>query len=516
MGIPFYFAQLVRKHGSQITRRGGQPPPCDWLCFDFNCLIHSAAGAAARAGATDYGAVFAAMRAHTLGIVRRVRPERGVMLCVDGVPPLAKMYQQRKRRYMGVKERRAGARAGWWNPNVVTPGTAFMERLDTELADLCASLRAELGAGVTVDCSSWREDGEGEHKIFERLRGAGVPPGSRVVIHGLDADMIMLSMLHPELEITLMREDDGPGATARPLMWVDIGVLRGLVSAEARGGVLDYVVLCMLAGNDFLPPVSYMSIRNNDVAMLVRRYAEWHGRTSRRLVRGEPDGRGNHVDFEALADFLAGLAADEDALMRAAHERYFSARVPRLQDPSAAAEHRWKHYPVLHKQAELAGMFREPAGWRGVYSEALMDAPAGAVATQYLEGLEWNVRYYLNHRTPPAQWFYEHTHGPTFLDLRNQIVGGGGPARGWETPYTLDGLDITPTLQLACVIPPTDAVLLPPAARRVQADVSLGCVHMFPDDFRVPTYLRALVWECHPRLPPIDLRRVARALAAAG
>ena len=509
MGIPFYFSQLVRKHGVQFARRGGAPPPCDVLCYDYNCLIHTAAAVAIKAGARDHRGVFAEIRRRTVEIARDVRPTGTVLICVDGVPPLAKMYQQRKRRYMGMKERRAGARRGWWNPNAVTPGTAFMAALDAELLPaVVADLRAELGDGVEVVCSSWREDGEGEHKIFERLAGAMTPAGTRVVIHGLDADMIMLSLLHPELEITLMREDDRTGV----LMWVSIRRLAALVGAEVGGAdrVLDYVVLCMLAGNDFLPPVSYVSVPNGDIGEIVRRHAE---AGAPRLAAREPDAAGNHVRFDALAAFLgAALVPDEDVRMRAAHDAYFSARVPR-RGPEAPAEHRWKFYPLLHKQAGLGGLMREPRGWRARYYDALLDAPPHAVAARFLEGLEWNVRYYLTNRAPRAQWFYEHTHGPTFLDLHNLLVGAGPLRRGWEAAYTSPCV-ITPEVQLACVTPPVDAVaLLPPRARRLFTDVALGCTHLFPDDFQVPTYLRSRVWECHPRLPPIDLVRVCRALA---
>lgn len=509
MGIPFYFAQLVKKHGASIVRRGGRPPHCEHLCFDYNCLIHGAAGAAVRAGAKDVEGVYAEIRRRTLEIARLVRPTRTVMLCIDGVPPLAKMYQQRKRRYMGVKERAAvkgGGERGWWNPSVVTPGTAFMERLDKEVIEVCDELRAAL-PGVEVVYSSWREDGEGEHKIFGLLDGNG---GS-VVIHGLDADMIMLSLLHPELDITLMREDDASG---RPLTWVDIGTLRRLVEAETQGGVPDYILMCMLLGNDFLPPVSYMSVINNDVAHLVRRYNEWHSRTGERLTSKEKGADGCHVRFDMLAGFLATLVPDEDERMRAAHDRYFAARVPRLQDRAQDAEHRWKHFPVLNKQDELADMLHR-AGWRGQYYSELLGAPVSAVVARYLEGLEWNMRYYIGHRAPDAQWFYEHTHGPTLLDLHNRLVGVGGPARGWDAAYDF-GVRVTPEAQLVCVIPPADAAaLMPPRLRRVHTDVSLGCVHMFPVDFVVPTYLKALAWECHPLLPPIDLRRIARALEAA-
>ena len=84
-----------------------------------------------------------------------------------------------------------------WDTNQITPGTNFMNQLNTFLKNKCKDLP------IPYIISDSNEPGEGEHKIMKYIDN--LPQSSNSVIYGLDADLIMLSMLRKS-NIYLLRE----------------------------------------------------------------------------------------------------------------------------------------------------------------------------------------------------------------------------------------------------------------------------------------------------------------------
>ena len=103
-------------------------------------------------------------------LIGLVQPTEMVYIGVDGVVPMAKIRQQRLRRFKSywtaLEEQRIGVRGGEarWDTNSITPGTAFMERLGVAL-----HLMAK-GLGPRIVVSAADEPGEGEQKLMKILR----------------------------------------------------------------------------------------------------------------------------------------------------------------------------------------------------------------------------------------------------------------------------------------------------------------------------------------------------------
>src|SRR5690606_11774415 len=115
---------------------------------------------------------------------------------------------QRQRRYLAaMRQPTAAGGAVVFDSNCITTGTAFMRRLDAFLDDW---LRAHAPVlPPTVIYSSHADPGEGEHKIMHlyRTRPDFRQPGQHHILYGLDADLIVLSLLAPLESIYLIRED---------------------------------------------------------------------------------------------------------------------------------------------------------------------------------------------------------------------------------------------------------------------------------------------------------------------
>ena len=101
------------------------------------------------------------------------------------------MEQQRQRRLRSSKEEKI------WDSNQITPGTSFMNQLSIYLHERCKEFN------INCIISDSNEPGEGEHKIMHYMDT--LPGNSINIVYGLDADLIMLSMIRKHT-VYLLRE----------------------------------------------------------------------------------------------------------------------------------------------------------------------------------------------------------------------------------------------------------------------------------------------------------------------
>jgi len=251
-----------------------------------------------------------------------------------------------------------------WDSNEITPGTPFMDILASSLRYWIAyKLNTDPAwAKMKVIISDSTVPGEGEHKIMEFIRSQRSSPehdpNTRHVIYGLDADLIMLGLGTHEPHFRVLREDvfaqDSKPRTCRmcgqaghearectgqakvkdgefdekdsapslkPFIWLHVSVLREYLEAELyvpgqpfrfdlERAIDDWVFMCFFVGNDFLPHLPSLEIRENGIDTLI---AIWRDNIP---FMGGYLTKDGHVDLERAQFILDGLAKQEDAIFR--------------------------------------------------------------------------------------------------------------------------------------------------------------------------------------------------------
>lgn len=582
MGIPFYFKNLITrfpdivKKSSTLSTASKASNRCTHLYLDYNCIIHTCAakllakprpqnGPPASITPKEFQAqVIQDSLDYISVITHHVAPKKLLYIAVDGTCPRAKMQQQRKRRFMSVwrtekiQEVRKGCHTNTytnahshasntssdhdssiWDSNIVTPGTDFMKEFDNALTQYVAMSNRCGQLPYTTACSNSSEFGEGEHKIFDLMTKQAQPQSQEDiqdihVIYGLDADLIMLSMIQaingqimllrevPEFNIREIRSNEA-------FLLLDIDYLKSTLVDECLLGdqkrVADYVMICTLIGNDFIPPLSYLKIKSDGIDIILRLYekiAKNPCRTNPYLVVHDPSNNVYELDYSFLTELIRELSIIENTCIVEADTAYYNKRVF-IDRRNVSPEHQIDNYPSLNKFPKHINVTQP--NWRLSYYKYLFQYSDKDVVQKacerFSEGITWVFNYYFTKRFNCA-WYYPFCYSPTCLDLYNFMVSSEDSQNTMRMLQTSEShishnefkmiMDEYSDMHLLMVLPPLSAKnLMPDHIAAIMSDIQLGCVHYYPKTIEISKYLKSYLWECSAILPDMDIKQVYEA-----
>ncbi len=571
MGIPSYFAHVLKKY-PHVIKRLSELPCINNLYLDCNGMIYDVVHQM-QFHPEDQPAYEAELLQRICdsidACIAVLRPTNSVFIAFDGVAPVAKLNQQRERRYkswyLGEMEsqrrrdhnktvqKKKGQKGGHveppkpaWNTSSITPGTKFMNALHDKLSvyydttnpsGLNARYNLSGGAGIIV--SSSKEPGEGEHKLFEYIRQhAAEHADKNTIIYGLDADLIMLCMSHLHISrgIYLYRETpefvksinvsldekeryfmDIPefsdaiwGATSTP--HTPNGALIPTI-AHRKGGVrgthgspMDYIFMCFMLGNDFMPHFPALNIRTTGIATLMDAYRATIG-AGETIIQSPSPGE-YAIHWPNYRKLIAHLAAQELTLIRKEHAtRDRQARHMRDSDKDDDVMHDVLMLPMSQRDVER-GIDPFSAGWEHRYYAALCDMPEptdqsiAALCRNYLEGMEWTFRYYTR-GCVDWKWTYANHYPPLLADLVQHI-----PDRECSFLSVKPKQPIRDVVQLCYVLPRASHVLLPPSVERALMRGKFASKYTDDGSHNFKWAYCRYFWECHTDLPALDLHEL--------
>lgn len=258
-----------------------------------------------------------------------------------------------------------------FDSNCITPGTPFMARLSACLHYyIHERLNNDPGwKGIKVILSDANVPGEGEHKIMDYIRKQRAQPDHDPNTHhclcGADADLIMLGLATHEPNFTIIREEFKPNkprpcdicgqvghemkdclglarnfeetpptfSAEQEFIFVRLNVLREYLEKELEmpnlpfkydfeRAVDDWVFMCFFVGNDFLPHLPSLEIREGAIDRLVKLYKDTVYKTGGYLTES------GDVNLDRVQLIMSELGKAEDEIFkkRQQNELAFKAR----------------------------------------------------------------------------------------------------------------------------------------------------------------------------------------------
>ena len=604
MGIPSYFSHIVKEY-RHIIKDMRSLRQINNFYLDSNSLIYDAVKNNPTYDKTKHkeyeNELMNMVCAKIDFYVDTLQPRDRVFIAFDGVAPVAKLSQQRDRRYKSwytsqiQRDLEGAAYKDTWNTSAITPGTEFMKNLNTYVTEYYEKKNKTPISIVAPKyiVSSSMESGEGEHKIFEYIRKHPEyhnSPDTTTLIYGLDADLIMLTLNH--LHITnnknmyLFRDtpefiksiDSSLDANRDYLLdipelaiaIVDFMQEQGIITSECiekdthththththtldpmtlqTNRIKDYIFLCFLLGNDFLPHFPAVNIRTGGIHILLNVYRETLGSDNTKfLTKSDYKTATNTIQWKNFHEFVSHIAKTEDSLLIEEHKRRDKAekRVG-YQSQSQSRNHTHERNERnernntntkssnsstttttktstlqqtdevlgtdIYKMDELLTLPMKERSvekyinpfqhdWEYRYYKSLFDVEITderqrQICVNYLEGLEWTYNYYTT-GCIDWRWCYKFHYAPLFKDLVKYIPHMNTTFLQKKEKHAIEDI-----VQLCYVLPRANLNLLPFNVNIVLLQ-RLG--HLYGEDYDFKWAYCRYFWESHAELPTLNI-----------
>ena len=424
----------------------------------------------------------------TIEFIKEIaQPKKRLILCIDGPAPLSKQNQQRQRRFRSASEQVENAP---FNSNAITPGTKFMDYLSKYIDWFLRKKISEDPSWQNLEIvfSNEKAPGEGEHKIINYIRYHSDSKDT-FCIHGMDADLIMLALGTHMENFYILREDVFD--VSNEFFCIDIGNIRGDLANLLKWddesvqpfdnilGINDFIFLCFMVGNDFLPHIPSIEIIEDGLDLLLEVYREV-GCVHGHITQNRDDTLLFSPNTLQAYLRLVGMY-EQDNLERKMMKKdgFFTDAV--LEGAATQEEEVWHIDINKYKRDYMTAHFSS-------------SVDIEEMCHDYLEGLQWVLSYYTS-GVPNWRWNYKYHYAPPASILSEFVNTFSFPEYGRNVPTT-------PFQQLLCVLPPKSADLIPEPLAKLLTNSPLS--KYCPETIKIDLSGKRREWEGKVILPMVD------------
>lgn len=519
MGIKFFYKWLSQTYGHCFKSFKKSAPPSD-VCvdtflIDMNGLFHNSAQRIFKYGNGAPRSLLARpvqkvpFNEHTQRLcfddisntleqlVQLVNPRKTLVLAIDGVAPASKINQQRQRRFRSVIDTIPSQSE--FTSIMITPGTKFMDKLSRYIDWYIRKRISECPrwAAIKVVFSNEKQPGEGEHKLVEYIRKYGTDEET-YCINALDADLVMLSLATFKPNFFLLREE--LYANAYDYSYVSISELRQSLEHDLHWDgctnetlIKDFILICFLCGNDFLPHIPSISIIENGLETIINMYKTTCNETKSHFVNDQ-----NQIILPVFKLFLEHIGnCEHGMLIRKAMNKTAYIRDPLLEKHTFVAEVQLAtestSEPLQTIDVALDEYKKEYYASKDIYN-------VEAASKQYIKGCQWVLEYYLS-GVYDWLWVYPYNYTPFASEIASHVDS--------KTPIQfVQSRSLSAFEQLLCVIPPKCAWLLPDPLDLLLKSSQLR--EFCPSNIKINLDGKKYEYEGVVELPPVDTRVISR------
>jgi 5'-3' exoribonuclease 1 len=488
MGIPYYFSYLIQKHRQCVSKLETLGLIHN-LFIDSNSIIYDSLNLNFKEylNKNQYeDAIIKSVLVKLEEIIATIKPQDNIYIAFDGVPPFAKINQQKNRRYKTAYQNKILKKESLWDSCAITPGTIFMANLNSVLKAYFVDKKYynNSDAIINVVLSLSDEHGEGEHKLFAILRQNNVLHNKTNVLYGMDSDLFMLSLNHLKYtqNIFLYRETPlfisslDKSLDPKEKYIININILATIIyfvltnqdncanknlivehSNSYYNKIEDYIFICFLLGNDFLPHFPAINIRINGFTILLELYKKIFGLNEFIINNGS-------INWHSFKKYIKQIAENEEQFIKEVYNiRDKQGKKYYPETSSEEIEYKFTVMPSWDLNIEhYINPFEEDWQHRYYYSLCSIDsrskdynANIKLLCTNYLETLQW-VYYYYSNKCKNWTIHYKYHYPPLLCDLYTYI-----PYFNSELTINDDYSILNTNVLLAYVLPKHSLHLLP-------------------------------------------------------
>ena len=454
---------------------------------------------------------------------------------------MGKIVKQRARRYKKVQDdayvkkiydKYDNIKENTFNSNKITPGTQFMFKLSSRLRNF-----AKLGAFskhtdklFKVFISDASVAGEGEQKIMQFIKkGESKANGffPNIVIYGLDADLIILSMLLNRSNIKLIREPQNTVVEMNKyisgdFVYFDVSkccdcLLKDykLDIHDRESIIRDITFITMFGGNDFVEAFSHCKMKDSGLEKILNIYSQVLKEIGEYLIFDDVP------NFSFLKLWLKKISSIEDHCMKKMQMRFsHSPTAPVEQTPENMINYEiqlYEHTSYKDKKNPFHNFYKnnlypidyrkENKIWKDEYNKYYFnDTPNDEICTNYIVCLKWTWLYY-NNECPSWLWYYSFLNSPLSSDFFNfiSLFDQETFTNLWTNISFCNDKPLSPFEQLLIVTPIQHYFILPYCLSLFLKEHGSEFEEIFPKTFRLNVVKGTKNIYSDPLLPDINL-----------
>lgn len=508
MGIPSYFSNIIKRYPG-IIQKYNPSLIVNQLFMDCNSIIYDSfhnisKDCDMKSQVYIEEQIIKEVIKKINNYIKTIGGKKLNYLAFDGVAPVAKMEQQKTRRFKSSYEKNLNSKESIdWDTSAITPGTIFMKKLERELNKTYNKVNNVIIA--------FSDPGEGEHKIFDYIRKNSILSGNSI-IYGLDSDLIMLSLqnnnhcehLYLYREMPEFIESIDKSLIPNDIYMIDIEMFKKKLALylnnekdnmnkdEELCRIQDYIFICFLLGNDFLPHFPVLNLRTNGLTYLLETYKNIIGNSKEYIIKK------NKINWKIFKKLICELSKNEEKY--GIEEMKIRSKMEKKAKINLNDDNKELLLPIIDRKVEkYINIGNE--GWQYRYYKELFDIEINderrkQICINYLEGLEWTFKYYTD-ECFDWKWKYKYTYPPLLEDLNKFI-----PYFETEFIEKKPINNISQLTQLCYVLPRNSLYILP---EKLFKYLILNHEDWYKNDFKVQWSYCKYFWESHIEMPDINI-----------
>lgn len=422
-------------------------------------------------------------------LIMRTNPEKRVIIAIDGVAPLAKLNQQRKRRFKAILEK---PDEQVFNSACITPSTLFMDEL-SKYIDIFIKNKINNDIrwkNLEIIFSNEKVPGEGEHILMNYIRKYGNDKETYCIVAN-DADLLLLTLVSYRPNFYVLREDTFDpeksfyivnigkisNVLSDQLNWniryhkeINEDIKNNLYSKDKKDKYLkdfnrkdvisDFVLMCTYIGGDFSPHLPGIEIDEHGIEeMFDIHYTVCIENGHLTTYNRE---KGAIIDFKVLQKFMMRLGLKEKGLIEnklQSKDKYFADKI--LEENTKYDDNTGRYEVDMENYK------------KSYYENNFEEKDIEKICHKYIETLQWVLTYYTK-GVPSWTHFYPYHYAPFLSDIAEYMKTYKQLEYGITKP-------VSPFLQLMSVLPPQSCSLLPYPLSLALTDKKSCLAPYFPD-----------------------------------